>query len=204
MATQHGARGRPTASDRATIEEAACELFLEQGYAATSVSDIARRAGISRSSFFNYFDGKGEVLWWPVTCALARLDDDLDALVADDAATPVDTLCDGLETAAALVGTEAIPLAVANAEAMDVRDELALTGGALQLALGRRLAGTLTRLGLDERARASVAGSAIAGALGAAVTDWAASGPGRGPLASRVRDALAPLRAGFRCYAPAQ
>lgn len=59
-------RGRPQATTRESIEEAACELFLEQGYAATSVDDIARRAGVSRSSFFNYFAGKADVLWGPV------------------------------------------------------------------------------------------------------------------------------------------
>ena len=54
MATESRA-GRPRASSRETLAEAACELFLEQGYEATSVVDIAQRAGVSRSSFFNYF-----------------------------------------------------------------------------------------------------------------------------------------------------
>jgi AcrR family transcriptional regulator len=47
--------GRPKASSRETIAEAACELFLEQGYEQTSIADISTRAGVSRSSFFNYF-----------------------------------------------------------------------------------------------------------------------------------------------------
>ncbi len=55
--------GRPRASSREVLSEAACELFLEQGYDATSVSDITRRAGVSRSSFFNYFSAKSDVLW---------------------------------------------------------------------------------------------------------------------------------------------
>ena len=55
--------GRPKASSRETIAEAACELFLEQGYNRTSVTDIAIRAGVSRSSFFNYFDTKSALLW---------------------------------------------------------------------------------------------------------------------------------------------
>src|SRR5690606_29598737 len=42
--------GRPKASSRETNAEAACELFLEQGYEQTSVTDVARRAGVSRSS----------------------------------------------------------------------------------------------------------------------------------------------------------
>ncbi|MDQ2699539.1 MAG: TetR/AcrR family transcriptional regulator, partial [Actinomycetota bacterium] len=62
MSTEQRA-GRPKASSRETIAEAACELFLEQGYEQTSIVDIARRAGVSRSSFFNYFSSKSDVLW---------------------------------------------------------------------------------------------------------------------------------------------
>ncbi len=65
------------------LSEAACELFLEQGYDATSVSDITRRAGVSRSSFFNYFSAKSDVLW-------SGFDARVDAAVADlrDGGTP--------------------------------------------------------------------------------------------------------------------
>ena len=55
--------GRPRASSRETLAEAASELFLEQGYEATSIADITQRAGVSRSSFFNYFSSKSDVLW---------------------------------------------------------------------------------------------------------------------------------------------
>ena len=58
-----GRAGRPKASSRETLAEAACELFLERGYDATSVADITQRAGVSRSSFFNYFASKSDVLW---------------------------------------------------------------------------------------------------------------------------------------------
>lgn len=84
MATNDSAvppRGRPAATTRETIEEAACELFLEQGYESTSVSDIARRAGVSRSSFFNYFGGKTDVLWGPVLRELASADERFDEAV---------------------------------------------------------------------------------------------------------------------------
>jgi AcrR family transcriptional regulator len=45
------------------LEEAAGELFLERGYAATSVADVTQRAGVSRSTFFNYFETKSDLLW---------------------------------------------------------------------------------------------------------------------------------------------
>ncbi len=61
-------------SSRATLEDAANELFLEQGYDATSITDIARRAGVSRTSFFSYFPTKADVLWSPIDEQLTALD----------------------------------------------------------------------------------------------------------------------------------
>lgn len=55
--------GRPRAASRQLLEEAACELFLEQGFATTSVAQITSRAGVSRSTFFNYFETKSDLLW---------------------------------------------------------------------------------------------------------------------------------------------
>lgn len=45
--------GRPKASSRDTIEEAAAELFLEQSYAGTTIDEIAQRAGVSRATFLD-------------------------------------------------------------------------------------------------------------------------------------------------------
>lgn len=43
---------------RLTVLEAAYELFLEQGYAATSMRQVADRAGIALGSIYNHFVGK--------------------------------------------------------------------------------------------------------------------------------------------------
>lgn len=42
--------------------DAARELFLAQGYEATSMSEIARRAGVAQGTFYLYFPSKKEVL----------------------------------------------------------------------------------------------------------------------------------------------
>ncbi len=55
------------------LEEAASELFLERGYAATSVADITQRAGVSRSTFFNYVETKSDLLWSAFDEAAAAL-----------------------------------------------------------------------------------------------------------------------------------
>lgn len=49
----------PTRSpSRQAILEAAYDLFLAQGYAATSMRQIARRAGLALSSIYNHFPSK--------------------------------------------------------------------------------------------------------------------------------------------------
>ena len=53
--------GEPTARQRLT--EAAFELFAERGYDATSVDDIAARAGVGRSTFFRLFRSKEHVVF---------------------------------------------------------------------------------------------------------------------------------------------
>ncbi|WP_210367112.1 TetR/AcrR family transcriptional regulator [Bacillus sp. REN3] len=44
------------------IRSAAMELFMNQGYHATSISDVAKKAGISKGLLYNYFKGKEELL----------------------------------------------------------------------------------------------------------------------------------------------
>ncbi|MDM5306296.1 TetR/AcrR family transcriptional regulator [Peribacillus frigoritolerans] len=44
------------------IRAAAMELFIKQGYYATSISDIAKQAGISKGLLYNYYTGKEELL----------------------------------------------------------------------------------------------------------------------------------------------
>lgn len=47
---------------RHELRTAALTLFKERGFAATSVDDIAREAGVSRSTFFRYFGSKAAVV----------------------------------------------------------------------------------------------------------------------------------------------
>jgi len=54
-------RWRPDAEGRLT--SAAIELFAEQGYEATTVAEIAERAGLTKRTFFRYFSDKREVLF---------------------------------------------------------------------------------------------------------------------------------------------
>ena len=48
---------------RERLEAAAFELFAKQGYDATTVAQIADRAGLNRATFFRHFADKREVLF---------------------------------------------------------------------------------------------------------------------------------------------
>jgi TetR/AcrR family transcriptional regulator, mexJK operon transcriptional repressor len=54
--------GRPSRADAALLRErileSATELFLEDGYGATSIEAVAARAGISKRTFYDRFDDK--------------------------------------------------------------------------------------------------------------------------------------------------
>jgi AcrR family transcriptional regulator len=53
-----GVRERKKANSRRALVEAATKLFEERGVDATTMDDIARAAGMSRTSVFNYFGYK--------------------------------------------------------------------------------------------------------------------------------------------------
>jgi AcrR family transcriptional regulator len=55
------ARWEPDAAGR--LSAAALELYLEQGFAETTVAEIAERAGVTARTFFRYFADKREVLF---------------------------------------------------------------------------------------------------------------------------------------------
>jgi AcrR family transcriptional regulator len=58
-----GARADKKELTRASIEEAALQLFTERGYDKTDVAAIAERAGVSRRTFFRHFRSKSEVVF---------------------------------------------------------------------------------------------------------------------------------------------
>jgi AcrR family transcriptional regulator len=58
-----GLRERQKRAVRTSLERAALELFLDKGFNATSVDDIAARAAVSRSTFFRYFGSKEAVIF---------------------------------------------------------------------------------------------------------------------------------------------
>src|SRR5258707_9156718 len=54
-------RWKPDAAGR--LSKAALELFVEQGYEATTVAEIAERAGLTKRTFFRHYADKRDVLF---------------------------------------------------------------------------------------------------------------------------------------------
>ena len=69
-----GARGRRPATSREQVARAALELFSRRGYDNTTVQDIAAAVGVSRRTFFRYYESKSDVVWGEFDTELARLE----------------------------------------------------------------------------------------------------------------------------------
>ncbi|QXI14507.1 TetR/AcrR family transcriptional regulator [Pseudomonas zeae] len=88
-----GLRERQKEQRRQLIAEAALELFKRNGFAATTLDQIAVQAGVSAPTVVNYFGGKQEIL-----LALLKQPDEQAMREAranlDDASNPLEALCE--------------------------------------------------------------------------------------------------------------
>ncbi|QIG40462.1 TetR family transcriptional regulator [Microbacterium sp. 4R-513] len=184
--------GRPRASSRETLAEAACELFLEQGFEQTSIADITSRAGVSRSSFFNYFGSKSDVLWAGLDERIAALEETLQRVDG-----PTDSVTDASAAVVAALTAlgngftpDSLALALVNTSAMGLEAELEREASVRRSRIAAAVAARLRRAGVDAL-DADVAGAAHGGAVLAAIDAWAREGAGRAPLAGSLARGLA-------------
>ncbi|MGI5242150.1 TetR/AcrR family transcriptional regulator [Dactylosporangium sp. CA-139066] len=94
------ARWEPGARERLVV--AAVDLFTEQGYDATTVAQIAERAGVTKSTFFRHFADKRELLVAGQETLGRLLAEGIAEAPAD--ATPLQAVAAGLERASAAMG----------------------------------------------------------------------------------------------------
>jgi AcrR family transcriptional regulator len=75
---------RSTATNRGTVLDAACLLFADRGYRATSMKDIATELGVRAPSLYNHVTSKQEILYAimdkAMDRAIAALDEALDGV----------------------------------------------------------------------------------------------------------------------------
>ena len=179
-------RGRPHAASRALLQEAAFELFLENGYAKTTIEQIASRAGVSRNTFFNYFTAKSDVFWTEVDGGI----DQLSAALVSGTPT-VSALKASLIEIGGEFNPSRVPWLLTQHPFIAAGDEVLASA----MARFTRFTGVVTRF-LERAdgattASATVIAYASAGAVMAAAQAWVDAGPARGTLDGWLRDALA-------------
>jgi AcrR family transcriptional regulator len=94
------ARWQPETTQRLVV--AAVDLFTEQGYDATSVAQIAERAGVTKSTFFRHFSDKRELLVAGQETLSRLLAEGIAEAPAD--AGPLESVAAGLERASGAMG----------------------------------------------------------------------------------------------------
>jgi AcrR family transcriptional regulator len=173
------ARARRRGQRRDRVFDAAVELFVEQGYEATTMDDIAARADVARTSVFNYFERKSAFLdeWsarrrarafhaLPGTATTGSLRDELSAIMQELAA-----LSGGSRReTTALIGAAVV--------ALDLLDDHPLTHEFTSV-LDRR------RAELRPGVEPALIGMTIATGYFAILRAWI--GPGRAPFDLRER-----------------
>jgi AcrR family transcriptional regulator len=81
---------------------AAVDLFTEQGYDATTVAQIAERAGVTKSTFFRHFPDKRELLVAGQEALSQLLTEGI--AEAPETASPLEAVAAGLERASSAMG----------------------------------------------------------------------------------------------------
>jgi AcrR family transcriptional regulator len=174
------ARWEPDARER--LVAAALDLFNERGYDATTVAQIAERAGLTKSTFFRHFPDKRDVL---------AAGQDIAAAPAD--ATPLAAVCSGLKSAAAGFTSFNRDLAPRLKAAIAASAELQGRNALKQIGLALAMAEALESRGVAERT-AVLAAELGALAFKTAYARWAEPDENR-DLGSLACDALRELHA---------
>jgi AcrR family transcriptional regulator len=132
-------RWAPGARER--LVAAAVDLFLEQGYDATTVAQIAERAGVTKSTFFRHFPDKRELLVAGQETLSRLMGEGITEAPAD--AAPLDAVAAGLRRACTAMGPATHDLALrmkaAVAASSELRERHALKSAGLATAMTNAL-----------------------------------------------------------------
>lgn len=190
-AAQDGLRERKRRETRRRITESGLELFVANGYEATTLDAIAEASGIARRTFFHYFKSKEEII------------------LAWQGALP-----DSLREAVLGQGAKAAPLVVVQAAlialAADMRPDVAITIGRIVRASEQLRAGNQVKFlnmeqaafeglcalwpGETMRDRLRLVAMVCVGALRLSIDAWVEE-EGRRPLGDHLQAAFARLGA---------
>ena len=183
------ARWAPDARDRLVV--AAADLFTEQGYDATTVTQIAERAGVTKSTFFRHFPDKRELLV-AGQASLSRLLAE-GITEAPAGATPLEAVAGGLERASTMMGPANRELGPRIRAAVESSTELQERDALKSVGMAAAMTDALTARGVPDPA-AHLAAELGVLAFKRGYAAWS-SGAGGDELAPYAAAALAELRA---------
>jgi AcrR family transcriptional regulator len=181
--------GRWEPDARGRLHQAALDLFVEQGYDATTVAEIAERAGLTERTFFRHFTDKREVLFGGSSELLELLRHT--TLAAPSDASPIEAVAEALVAVGAVIQTRGMAaqkrqsIIAANPELQE-RELIKMASWASVLAQA------LHDRGVDEPVTALAAESAVA-VFRVAFAQWVEDPTGR-DLADTFRSALGRLK----------
>lgn len=180
-------RWAPDAQGR--LQLAALELYSERGYDQTTVTEIARRAGLTERTFFRHFADKREVLFYGSDILQDRLVLGIDE--APDKLSPLDMVGGALELAAGPI-EEIRDFSLRRQEVIAANPELHERELIKLAALSAALADALRGRGVRDPA-ASLAAEAGIAVFKVAFLRWTRS-PGEQTLAQLIRQSMAELK----------
>ncbi|MFD6285282.1 TetR/AcrR family transcriptional regulator [Streptomyces sp. NPDC060205] len=149
-------RWEPGARERLVM--AAVDLFIEQGYDATTVAQIAERAGVTKSTFFRHFPDKRELLVAGQETLSRLLTEGI--AEAPGTASPLEAVAAGLERASGAMGPMNRELAPRLKAAVAASTELQERDVLKSVSLAAAMASALTARGVPGPT------AALAGELG--------------------------------------
>jgi AcrR family transcriptional regulator len=184
--------GRWEPNTRERLVGAALDLFAEQGYEATTVSQIAARAGgLSKMTFFRHFADKREVLFAGQGIMGQLLADAIAAAPAP--ATPLQAVAAGLDAVTALHPNDRREFAARLQAVIAANAELLERAAFKRLALTEAVTAALEKRGVPDLT-ASLAAELGIRAYYRAFGQWASS-PAQQTLTDFTRRSLSELRA---------
>jgi AcrR family transcriptional regulator len=183
------ARWEPNARER--LERAALALFAEHGYDATTVAQIADRAGLTKSTFFRHFADKREVLFGGQDLLVEQFGDAITN--APPGATAAGCLAAALEAAAAAFTPDRHELAPQRRAVIAAHSELQERELLKRARLASAMAEALRGRGADDTTARLAADMGVL-AFSIAYARWAAP-ENRQPFAEIARTALRDLQA---------
>jgi AcrR family transcriptional regulator len=184
-------RWKPDAKQRLVV--AALGLFAEQGYDDTTVTEIAERAGLTRSTFFRHFADKREILTAGQTTLSRLLAEGIEAAPGD--ASPLTAVAAGLERASSEMTSFNRELSPLLHAAIEANEELQRRDALKSMGMAAAMVDALRRRGVPDATAQVAAGLGVL-AFRLGYTRWA--DPSRdenpGELADLTRAAFDELR----------